>query len=200
MLTELFAPFKNPQSLKRMIVLVVVCQVFALPFSAMEFVPVFSNLRPVTALIPIYGIFFGPVGCWAYAIANLLYDVLSGTLVISSIGGFVGNFIASALFWALSRHFIFEGHLLGSVKAFASYTAVAIAAALALTGAIIFWIALFYANTDALATGLFIFGNNLFFFLIPGAGLAILMSTEFGRQPIVSEESGKKEISTGVSR
>jgi len=194
MLTELFAPFKSLSSFKRMVVLVIVCQIFALPFSAMEFVPVFSNLRPVTALIPIYGIFFGPTGCWAYAFSNLLYDFLAGKVVISSIGGFVGNFVAASMFWAFSRRFIFEGHLLGSVKTFATYTAVAIAAAFALTVMIIFWIALFYAETDAVATGLFIFGNNLFFFLVPGAGIAILMSTEFDRRPIVCEKSDSADV------
>ena len=45
------------------LLLVFIYLVFALPFKAMNIIPGFTDVRPVSALAPIYGIFYGPLGC-----------------------------------------------------------------------------------------------------------------------------------------
>lgn len=169
-----------------MVKLIAVYLVFSLPFSAMVLIPGLTNLRPATALIPLYGIFFGPAGAWAYAIGNVLYDFLSGNLVISSIGGFIGNFVAAGLFWALSRKLMTkEGVFVGSVGTVIAYQLVSVAACLTVAGAVMFFVAGYLPEVNATDVGLSIFVNDLFFMLVPSMALCILMSTAMKMQPAV---------------
>lgn len=193
MIAQLLGPFLHRKSLLLMVKLIAIYLVFALPFSAMEFIPGLTNLRPVTTLIPIYGIFFGPAGMWAYAIGNILYDCLSGTLVVSSIGGFVGNFVAAGLFWALTQKLVDEqGRFSGSIRAILMYQLVAVAASVVVAGAVMFFVAGFMQGVDASMVGISIIANDLFFMLMPGAGLCVLLSTSMRLTPaLLKGEAGE---------
>ena len=82
--------------------LIVVYLIVAVPFKVMEIIPGFTDIRPVSLLMPVYGIFFGIPGCIAYAIGNLITDIVSDSLRWSCIAGFAANFIGPFcyyLFW-----------------------------------------------------------------------------------------------------
>ena len=79
--------------------LIIVYLIVAVPFKVMEIIPGFTDIRPVSLLMPVYGIFFGIPGCIAYAIGNLITDIVSDSLRWSSIAGFAANFAAPFLFY-----------------------------------------------------------------------------------------------------
>ena len=64
--------------LARFLALVVVYMVVAMPFRTMTIIPGFTDVRPVMALGPVYAVFFGPLGCLASAVGNLLSDFATG--------------------------------------------------------------------------------------------------------------------------
>lgn len=191
MIKDFIKPFTRKSALLRMVVLMGVYLLFALPFSSMEFIPGLTNLRPVTALIPIFGIFFGPAGAWSYACGNLAYDALSGNLVISSIGGFIGNFLAVSVFWVLSSKFSKDDCVVGCLRSLLLFALASILASLVVSASVTFWVAFFLEGVDAWSVGLSIFANDLFFFCMPGIGLCILLSTEFNMEPYLPSDFNK---------
>ena len=90
-------PFVNHLLLT--LVLLVVFLVVAIPFKVMSVIPGFTDIRPVSLLQPVYGIFFGIPGCAAFAIGNLIGDIVSDSLRWSSIAGFVANFAGPYVFY-----------------------------------------------------------------------------------------------------
>ena len=89
----------NGKAVLRFVALVAIYLVVALPFQTMELIPGFTNVRPVMALGPIYAVFFGPAGCLASAVGNLLSDALAGSLRVTSIHGCLSNFFGPLLIW-----------------------------------------------------------------------------------------------------
>ena len=81
---------KHP--IRLFLLLLAVYLVFALPFRVMTLIPGFTDVRPVTALGPIYGVFFGPVGWFASACGNTIADAIGDALRWSSLAGFAANF------------------------------------------------------------------------------------------------------------
>lgn len=81
------------------LILTAVYLVVAVPFKVMSVIPGFADIRPVLMLNPVYGIFFGIPGCIAFAIGNLIGDLLSDSLRWSSIGGFLANFTGPFLIY-----------------------------------------------------------------------------------------------------
>jgi energy-coupling factor transport system substrate-specific component len=61
------------------------------------FVPGFTWLRPVNALAPLFGMFFGIPGCLGAAVGNLIADIVGGFFGVGSFGGFIGNFLIAYL-------------------------------------------------------------------------------------------------------
>ena len=79
--------------------LIAVYLIVSIPFKVMEIIPGFTDIRPVSMLQPIYGIFFGIPGCVAFAFGNLITDIVSDSLRWSSIAGFAANFIGPLCFY-----------------------------------------------------------------------------------------------------
>ena len=90
-------PFVNKMLLT--LVLLIVFLVVAIPFKVMSVIPGFTDIRPVSLLQPVYGIFFGIPGCAAFAIGNLIGDIVSDSLRWSSIAGFAANFAGPYVFY-----------------------------------------------------------------------------------------------------
>ena len=80
-------------------VLVLVYLIIAIPFKVMSVIPGFTDIRPVMLFKPVFGIFFGIPGCIAFAIGNLIGDLMSDSLRWSSIAGFAANFLGPFLFY-----------------------------------------------------------------------------------------------------
>lgn len=85
------------------LILTAVYLVVAIPFKVMSVIPGFADIRPVLLLNPVYGIFFGIPGCVAFAIGNLIGDIMSDSLRWSSIAGFVANFAGPFIFYIYWR-------------------------------------------------------------------------------------------------
>ena len=83
------------RSLLRFAGLLAAYLVVAIPFKAMNLIPGFTDVRPVMALGPVYGIFFGPVGCLACGFGNLLADAVDHAIRWTSIAGFASNAIVA---------------------------------------------------------------------------------------------------------
>ena len=80
-------------------VLIIVYLIIAIPFKVMSVIPGFTDIRPVMLLKPVYGVFFGIPGCIAFAVGNLIGDIMSDSLRWSSIAGFAANFLGPFVFY-----------------------------------------------------------------------------------------------------
>ena len=89
----------SKQKLLIVLVLFMVYFIISIPFKALDIMPGFTDIRPVTILQPIYGIFFGIPGCVVLSLGNVVSDIIGGSLRLSSIAGAAANFIGPFLFF-----------------------------------------------------------------------------------------------------
>lgn len=177
-------------------VLTAVYLIVSVPFKVMEIIPGFTDVRPVSILMPVYGIFFGVPGCIAYAVGNLITDLVSDSLRWSCIAGFAANFIGPFcyyLFWiVLSKQ---EFHLRKG-KIILKHSAVIIVDALLVAGIITPFVALSYPEVDTALFFVTVLINSSAFPLFIGIPLIILMQDELGFKPMVKRK--QKNIVTPV--
>ncbi|MCR4962810.1 MAG: QueT transporter family protein [Firmicutes bacterium] len=172
----------------RLLVLLLVYLAVALPFKVMEIIPGFADIRPVTMLGPIYGVFFGPLGCLAFAIGNLLADILSDSLRWSSIAGFAANFCGPFLIYWYWTHISKKAFSLDTMRAIGTHVLVVILAAILEAALITPMVALAYPDVDAQLFALSVVVNTSAFPILFGIPLAILLQTELGFRPIPPRE------------
>ena len=172
----------------RFAVLVAVYLIVAIPFKVMEIIPGFTDIRPVSMLMPVYGVFFGIPGCIAYAVGNLITDIVSGSLRWSSIAGFAANFIGPLvyyLFWIrLSKQ---EFHLREG-KNLLKHTAVIIVDALLVAGIITPFVALSYPEVNTTLFFVMVLINSSAFPFFIGIPLIIMMQDELRFTPLKSQK------------
>ncbi|MEE0845796.1 MAG: hypothetical protein U0L71_06340 [Eggerthellaceae bacterium] len=156
----------------------------SLPFKiSLEIIPGFSDVRPVAALQPIYGIFFGIPGCIAFGLGNLLTDILGDSLRASSLAGLVMNAVSPALFcllWGRLRHGVFD---LRAPKDIALFSLLSLLCAAVQSVAISGAVAFSYPEVDAFYFGLTVVGNHTLFPLLLGIPIAILLQEELDVAP-----------------
>lgn len=166
------------------VILLVVYLVISLPFKGLPIIPGFTDVRPVCMLMPVYGIFFGLPGCFAFAVGNLIGDIASDSLRWSSIAGFIGNFVypyLMYLYWTQLRNKPFNLRRRRTVAMFAVSILVC---ALIHTAIITPAVALMYPEVDAVLFAMSCVGNGTVFpigFAIP---FIILIQEELGFIPI----------------
>ena len=168
----------------RLLALVAVYLVVALPFKVMNLIPGFSDVRPVTALGPVYAVFYGPLGCLATACGNLAADALDSALRWSSIAGFVANFLGPLLVWLYWTRLSRTPFALRTLPDLARHSLVVAAMALLETVIITPAVAFFYPSVDAAFFALTVFLNTTGFPLFLGIPLAILLQEEIGFVPL----------------
>ena len=89
--------FKNPDSIKSKAIVLTICAVIfvliAIPFR--YFFPIFqvSELRPASALPPVFGMMFGPWGALGAASGNLIADIIAGYPPEVYLLGFIPQFL-----------------------------------------------------------------------------------------------------------
>lgn len=172
-------------------VLIAVYLIVSVPFKVMEIIPGFTDIRPVSMLMPVYGIFFGIPGCIAYAVGNLITDIVSDSLKWSSIAGFAANFIGPFcyyLFWVMLSKQRFE---LKSAKNILKHTAVIIVDALLIAGIITPFVMLSYPEVDGAVFFFVVLGNSSVFPFFLGIPLIILMQNELGFAPLERVKNSK---------
>lgn len=100
---ELFTMWKY----STMVALTVLCagiyMLLLLPSKAIPIIPDYTAIKPATLFPPIFGLLFGPAGAWGSAIGSLAGD-LFGNFSVSSIFGFIGNFLYAYIPYKLWRN------------------------------------------------------------------------------------------------
>lgn len=99
---ELFTMWKYGS----MVALTVLCagiyMLFLLPSKAIPILPGYTEIRPAALFPVIFGLLFGPAGAWGSAIGNLAGDLV-GSFDITSVFGFMGNFLYALIPYKLWR-------------------------------------------------------------------------------------------------
>ena len=171
------------KQLRQFLLLLFVYLVFALPFKAMTLIPGFSDVRPVNALFPIYGIFFGPMGCIVFALGNLIGDIFDDALRWSSLAGFSANFFGPFFTWSIWQTFGRHPFALRTIPDILFHTLVIVFVAIIETAIITPSVAYAYPDVNAKLFALSVFLNTSIFPLVFGIPFAIIMQEELGFKP-----------------
>ena len=171
------------RALLRLAGLVAVYLVVALPFKAMNVIPGFTDVRPVMALGPLYGVFFGPIGCLACACGNLVADAADDALRWTSIAGFASNYLGPLLVWLFWTRASRTPFSLRSPRDLLRHCLVLLAMAAVETAIVAPAVALVYPEVDAALLARTVFGNTAGFPIVLGIPLAMLLQEEFGFVP-----------------
>lgn len=182
------------------LLLLAVYLVISLPFKVISVIPGFSDIRPVCMLQPVYGIFFGLPGCFAFGIGNLISDILSDSLRWTSIAGLIGNFafpFLMYLYWNKLRK-----------KPFSLRTGRSV---LDMAGSILFCsciqsliicpaVAIVYPEVDIVVFTVSVIANTTLFSLAFAIPFIMLLQEELGFEPLFFEKfakSGNPALSDG---
>ncbi|SCW64577.1 hypothetical protein SAMN02910456_02341 [Ruminococcaceae bacterium YRB3002] len=162
------------------IVLIIAYLIMAIPFKVMVVIPGFADIRPITALGPIYSLFFGIPGCIVFALLNLVMDIASDSLRWSSIAGLVANFTGPfliMLYWTrIPRK---DLHLRTPVNVLEFSVTLAVAAVLE-AAMITPSVVATDSSVNALVFALSVVANTALFPIIIGIPVIILLKEEFG--------------------
>jgi energy-coupling factor transport system substrate-specific component len=171
------------RALLRLAGLVAVYLVLALPFRTMNLIPGFTDVRPVTALGPVFAVFYGPVGCLASGLGNLLADAVDDALRWTSIAGFAVNFLGPLLVWLYWTRLSRTPFALRTLRDLLRHSLLLVLISLFETAILAPSVALVYPEVDALFFAQTVFLNNSLFPILLGIPLSILLQEEFGFRP-----------------
>ena len=168
-------------------VLIIVYLIIAIPFKVMSVIPGFTDIRPVMLLKPVYGVFFGIPGCIAFAVGNLIGDIMSDSLRWSSIAGFAANFLGPFVFYLFWNRISKSPFSLRTGVSILKH--IALIAISALMEAIIItpavkWV---YSEIDVILLFSTVVLNGAVFPIMIGIPLMILMQEELGFKPLKKE-------------
>ncbi len=157
--------------------------VVAVPFKAMNLLPGFTDVRPVMALGPVYGVFFGPVGCLASGVGNFLADAVDDAIRWTSIAGFASNFLGPLLVWWFWARVSRTPFSLRTPRDLLRQCLLLVVMAAVETLIVAPAVALVYPEVDAVFLAWAVFGNTAGFPILFGIPLSILLQEEFGFEP-----------------
>ena len=169
-------------------ILVFAYLVIAIPFKVMNVIPGFTDIRSVMLLKPVFGIFFGIPGCIAFAIGNLIGDIMSDSLKWSSIAGFAANFLGPFMFYLFWKRISKEPFSLRTGKSLLKQLAVIIASALVEAVIITPAVKWIYPEIDVTLFSVMVLINGTVFPLFLGIPLIILMQEELHFDPFIVEQ------------
>ena len=157
--------------------------VVAVPFKAMNLIPGFTDVRPVMALGPVYGVFFGLPGCLASGFGNLLGDAIDDAIRWTSIAGFASNFLGPLLVWWFWTRVSRTPFSLRTPRDLLRHCLLLVVMAAVETLIVAPAVALVYPEVDAVFLAWAVFGNTAGFPILFGIPLSILLQEEFGLEP-----------------
>ena len=157
--------------------------VVAIPFKAMNLIPGFTDVRPVMALGPVYGVFFGPVGCLACGFGNLVADAVDHAIRWTSIAGFASNALGPLLVWWFWTRFSRTPFSLRTARDLLRHSLLLVAMSALETAIVAPAVALVYPEVDAAFLARAVFGNTAGFPVFLGIPISILLQEEFGFIP-----------------
>ena len=184
---------ESPLARKTMLffALLVVYLIIAIPFKVLVIIPGFTDIRPVNILIPVYGIFFGIPGCLAFAFGNLIGDIVSDSLRISSIAGFVANFLYPFMLYLIWTKIRKKPFHLRTWPIIFGMAGSLLAGSIMMTIVITPTVAYFYQEVDIVIFAISVFANTFFYpfcFAIP---FIMLIQEELGYKPLGPRKIGK---------
>ena len=157
--------------------------IVAVPFKAMNLIPGFTDVRPVMALGPVYGIFFGPVGCLACGFGNLLADAVDHAIRWTSIAGFASNALGPLLVWWFWTRVSRTPFSLRTPRDLLRHCLLLVAMGAFETAIVAPAVAIVYPEVDSVFLAWAVFGNTAGFPIFLGIPLSILLQEEFGFEP-----------------
>ena len=170
------------------LILTAVYLIIAVPFKVMSVIPGFTDIRPVMLFKPVFGVFFGIPGCLAFAVGNLIGDIISDSLRWTSIAGFAANFLAPFVFYLffvkISKSEFSLKNGFDLLKNFAVTLISSVIEAILIAPAV----KLLYPEVDFWLLGFTILLNGTAFPLLLGVPLMILMQDELGFIPLKREK------------
>ena len=172
---------------------IIIYLVVSIPFKVMEVIPGFTDIRPVSLLGPVYGIFCGPQGAFAFAVGNLITDIISDSLRWSCIAGFIANFAGPFLMYLYWCRISKDSFSLRSgrniLKHITLITAVAAIETIIITPAV----AVFYPDVNYLLFAASVMLNTSVFPILLGIPLIFLIQEELGFKPASSPDPKKNK-------
>lgn len=156
----------------RFAVLLAADLVLALSFRTMNLISGFTDVRPVVALEPVYAVFFGPAGCLASGLGNLLADEMDSAICWTSIADFAMNFLGHLLvllYWTPLSRSPFSLHTLRDLM---RHSLLLVAMSFLETAILAPSIALVYPEIDAV-----FFAQTVFFNLGGKSFMQVLLET-----------------------
>lgn len=191
-MSEVFGVFSTRKGRRTLLVLVLIYVAVALPFRSLEFLPGLTDIRPVCMLMPVYGLFYGPVGAWAFGLGNLIGDVAAHDLTWASVGGLLANFAAVYVYHVLLNRLSRSKVTLRDWGGLGQYL-LAVLAATTVTVVILTpaaWLA--FPSVDVAYFTQIVLINNVLFAVVPGMAIIIIMETEYHLTPYGSAEPGRE--------
>ena len=165
------------------LILLLVYLIVAIPFKVMSIIPGFTDIRPVSLLQPVYGVFFGIPGCIAFAIGNLIGDIVSDSLRWSSIAGFAANFAGPFLFYIYWKRISKTPFSLRTGKSLLIQSALTAVSAIIQAALITPAVVLVYPEVSGVLFAVSVLLNSTVFPIMLGIPLMILMQEELGFKP-----------------
>lgn len=161
------------------LLLLVIYLAVAIPFRSLEFMVDLTDVRPVCMLMPVYGLFFGPVGASAFAVGNLLTDAAAGSLTPASIGGVLANFAAVSTYHLMWNRRGASGPTLANARSVVGYLAVALLAGVVTVAILVPTVHWSFPSASTAYFAQAVISNNTIFALVPGMALIVIMRTEY---------------------
>ncbi|KZX10306.1 SpoIIE family protein phosphatase [Methanobrevibacter curvatus] len=178
---------KNSNENKRKMTVFIICSllfiVVAVPFR--YFFPIFtiSEMRPASALPPVFGMMFGFWGALGAAFGNLISDIIAGyplsILIVGFLAQFLFGYIAYKLWYGISLNGKFTFPRLDSVNNLLKFIIVIIITSVTMTWLICFIIGSLGFSDFSSLTSLILLFNNFNFSMIIGA-IIISIANVFG--------------------
>ncbi len=176
------------------LVLVAIYLAIAVPFRSLAFMQGLTDVRPVAMLMPVYGVFFGPVGAWAFAVGNTVGDVVAGNFGWASIGGFLANFAAVYVYFIVWNRLVKTRITLSDWRGLGQFFASVVAATAVTVAILVPVVAIFEPTVDLAYFGQIVMINNCVFALVPGIAIIIIMESEYGMTPYREQRQGLSEL------
>jgi energy-coupling factor transport system substrate-specific component len=162
--------------------LLVIYLVIAIPFKTLELLPNLAHIRPNSALIPVYGFLYGPVGAWVNSWGSFLYDIITNSLTKSTVAGNVANFIIPLFMYYMWRHFVGTRFQLTCWRELGWYCLISILGALLKVLLIAPVVEFFYPSVNVETFEIAVAATEIVFYLVPGIAILILLQNMYGLQ------------------
>ncbi len=166
-----------------LVILVVVYLVVAIPFETLNIMPGFANIRPLEVLEPIYGIFFGLPGCIIMGLCNLIMDIISDSVKLSSIEGFLANIMGPLCFYIYWTYISKTDFDLRSFRNILKQIGVTVFSGVLEAAMITPAVAYFYPHENFVEFAGIVLLNDIAFPTLLGIPVIILMQEELGFKP-----------------